>query len=336
MTHPSDRSSPRTSGPDPYVFAGNPLDRASNLRKDGDWVAKAHRADSSRVLPLWQLKPLVTADASPRLAWQSLVALADVATDGTLVMLGVRDGCAYFAADFSEGAEPEGAGPLAGLGRFADARGIAPQLAAGEAGTLAQARSLVDWHLRHGFCAVCGARTEAADGGYVRRCPSCAAEHFPRTDPVVIMLVCDGDDCLLGRQAHFPEGIYSALAGFLEPGETIEEAVRREVMEEAGIEVGEVLYHSSQPWPFPASLMIGCIAKAAGRRITLDTHELEDARWFSRAQVHEGLSRAGTWEGETRFRMPPPFAIAHQLAHWWSGNVQTDAPPPPQSCSVTG
>ena len=320
MTRPADSAAPSSDplGSDPYVFAGNPLDRAANLRKDGEWLATAHRDDASRVLPLWRLKPLVSGETSPRLAWQSLVGLADVATDGTLVMLGVRDERAHFAADFSEVAEPETSKPLGGLGRFADARGVAPQLAPGEAGILAQARSLVDWHLRHGFCAVCGARTEVADGGYVRRCPACAAEHFPRTDPVVIMLVCDGEDCLLGRQAHFPAGVYSALAGFVEPGETIEEAVRREVMEEAGIEVGEVDYHSSQPWPFPASLMIGCIAKAASRRIALDPHELEDARWFSRAQVREGLARAG-WEGETQFRMPPPFAIAHQLARWWAG-----------------
>ena len=174
--------------------------------------------------------------------------------------------------------EPETRGVLAGRGRFADSRGIAPLLPPGEAGTLAQARSLVDWHLRYGFCAVCGGRTQSAEGGYVRRCGSCEAEHFPRTDPVVIMLVVAGEDCLLGRQAHFPEGVYSALAGFIEPGETIEEAVRREVMEEAGIEVAEVRYHSSQPWPFPSSLMIGCIAEAASRQISLDQLELEGRR----------------------------------------------------------
>ena len=206
-------------------------------------------------------------------------------------------------------AEPETSKPLGGLGRFADARGVAPQLAPGEAGILAQARSLVNWHLRHGFCAVCGARTEVADGGYVRRCPACAAEHFPRTDPVVIMLVRDGEDCLLGRQAHFPAGVYSALAGFVEPGETIEEAVRREVMEEAGIEVGEVDYHSSQPWPFPASLMIGCIAKAASRRIALRSTR---ARRRALVLARPGPRRPGAGGMGRRDPIPHAAAVHHR------------------------
>ena len=304
---------------EPYVFAGNPLDRASNmLRKDADRLAAAQQSETSRVLPIWQLQPLLTSGDAPVLAWLPLRALHEHATEGSLVLLGLNNGAAYFTADFSGMVEPETRGVLAGRGRFADSRGIAPLLPPGEAGTLAQARSLVDWHLRHGFCAVCGGRTQSAEGGYVRRCGSCEAEHFPRTDPVVIMLVVAGEDCLLGRQAHFPEGVYSALAGFIEPGETIEEAVRREVMEEAGIEVAEVRYHSSQPWPFPSSLMIGCIAEAASRQISLDQLELEDAGWFPREQVRRGLGLAA-WEGETQFRMPPPFAIAHQLALWWVG-----------------
>ncbi|MCB1494697.1 MAG: NAD(+) diphosphatase [Bauldia sp.] len=184
-------------------------------------------------------------------------------------------------------------------------------------GALAQARSLCYWNIRHRFCGVCGAETDMKAGGYRRECPACGAPHFPRTDPVVIMLAIDmsGDEerCLLGRQSRFAEGMYSCLAGFVEPGETIEDAVRRETAEEAGIELGRVRYHSSQPWPFPCSLMIGCHGEALTTDITRDEVELEDARWFPRGEVRSIL--AGT---HASIKCPPPIAIAHGLIRYWA------------------
>ncbi len=180
-------------------------------------------------------------------------------------------------------------------------------------GDLALARSLTHWHQRHRFCANCGATTRIAAGGYRRECPACGAFHFPRTDPVVIMLIIDTvrDEVLLGRSPRFAPGVVSCLAGFMEPGETIEDAVRRETLEESGIRVGRVRYVASQPWPFPSSLMIGCLAEGLSRDIHIDDDELEDCRWFGRADVTAMLA------GEHAFRLPPPMAIAHHLIHGW-------------------
>lgn len=181
-----------------------------------------------------------------------------------------------------------------------------------ELGTLAMAKSLLDWHARHRFCANCGAPTRHAQAGFRRDCDACGAQHFPRTDPVVIMLITRGDRCLLGRQPRFAPRSYSCLAGFLEPGETIEDAVRREVFEEAGVRVGAVRYLASQPWPFPSSIMIGCAGEAESDEIVFDTAELEDARWFSRDDVRRMI--AGTHE---TFAAPSPIAIAHHLLRHW-------------------
>jgi NAD+ diphosphatase len=199
----------------------------------------------------------------------------------------------------------------------ADLRSIAVKglVAEEELGILAMAKSLLDWHRRHRFCANCGSPTRLSAAGFRRDCPQCGTEHFPRTDPVVIMLVAHGDKCLLGRQARFAAGTYSCLAGFLEPGETIEDAVRRETFEEAGIRIGTVSYTASQPWPFPSSLMIGCTAEALSDVIAIDRQELEDARWFTKDELRlmlrgehpEGLSAAA------------PIAIAHHLIRRWLG-----------------
>jgi NAD+ diphosphatase len=178
------------------------------------------------------------------------------------------------------------------------------------------ARSLVDWHARHRFCAVCGQRTSLGKGGWQRGCTSCSAQHFPRVDPVTIMLVEHDGKLLLGRQPRFPPRRWSLLAGFVEPGESIEEAVAREVLEEAGVVSHSVTYVASQPWPFPSQLMIGCYARADNPAITIDTTELEDARWFTRAQVAEAMA-AGDDDESTAFLAPPPQAIAHQLMRWW-------------------
>jgi NAD+ diphosphatase len=209
----------------------------------------------------------------------------------------------------------------------ADLRAIAMRglVRAGELGMLASAKSLLDWHRRHRFCARCGSPTAAAQAGYRRDCAACGAQHFPRTDPVVIMLVADGDHCLLGRQAHFAPGMYSCLAGFLEPGETIEDAVRRETLEEAGIRVGRVAYASSQPWPFPSSLMIGCVAEALSREITIDRSELEDARWFHRDEIRLMLDLA---HPEKLFAANP-IAIAHHLIRGWMERNDSARPPSP-------
>jgi NAD+ diphosphatase len=182
-----------------------------------------------------------------------------------------------------------------------------------ELGILAMAKSMLDWHARHRFCANCGTPTKAAHAGFRRDCPVCGAQHFPRTDPVVIMLVTQGDKCLLGRQARFAPNTYSCLAGFLEPGETIEDAVRRETFEEAGVRVGKVGYLASQPWPFPSSIMIGCVGEAETDDIVIDKTELEDARWFSKDDIRRMLD--GTHE---TFATPSPIAIAHHLISEWA------------------
>ena len=183
-----------------------------------------------------------------------------------------------------------------------------------EASMLAAAKALLAWHARRSFCSNCGAATHVGAAGWRRECPNCKMQHFPRTDPVVIMLAVDGDACLLGRQRRFPKGMYSALAGFVEPGETIEQAVRREIAEEAGIACGEVRYFASQPWPFPSSLMIGCFAEAESRTVTIDQVELEDARWFPRDEVRAMLAQ----RHPDRLAAPIPMAIAHHLVKRWA------------------
>lgn len=176
-------------------------------------------------------------------------------------------------------------------------------------GPMAQGKSVMHWHATHRFCGKCGNETRLTQAGWRRDCPSCNAQHFPRTDPVVIMLAIDGDRCLMGRQRRFPPGMYSALAGFLESGETIADAVRREIMEEAGVRTGRITYLCDQPWPFPASLMIGCLAEATSRDIEIDTEELEDARWFTREECWMMLAK----QHPARLSCPPPLAIAHHL-----------------------
>ncbi|MEW6271654.1 MAG: NAD(+) diphosphatase [Thermodesulfobacteriota bacterium] len=301
-----------SSTQEPYVFAGSPLERVDFRRRDAKWIAARLADRESRLLPVWRLAVPVRDDAAPALVWIACDARPDGGPEP--ILLGVRGGRAYFALDVSVLGDPVAELGLAGAS-YPDLRGVASRLPSGDAAIAAQARHLVDWHARHRFCSVCGEPSRAADAGHVRRCSSseCAAEHFPRTDPVVIMLVTRGDRCLLGRQPKWPHPFFSALAGFVEPGETLEEAVRREVFEEAGIRVGEVRYHSSQPWPFPASLMLGCVAEALTEDVVVDRHELEDARWFTREEVRAAL--AG---GTPQLALPPPLAIAHQLARAWA------------------
>jgi NAD+ diphosphatase len=196
-------------------------------------------------------------------------------------------------------------------GQIIDARAAAVQLGDGRAEIVAQARSLLDWHARHKFCAVCGGTTVMNKAGYARTCQACNAEHFPRTDPVVIMLAIKGDHALVGRQPNFPKRFFSALAGFVEPGESLEEAVARELFEESGIRANRVRYLASQPWPFPASLMIAAFAEAVNMDITIDADELEEARWVTKDEVRAALAGTGDWMA------PPPMAIAHTLLKAW-------------------
>jgi NAD+ diphosphatase len=197
---------------------------------------------------------------------------------------------------------------------FGDLRANMAALDAAEAGDAAAAKGILGWHRSHGFCANCGARSEVADAGWRRTCPACGAQHFPRTDPVVIMLILSGNSVLLGRSPGWPEGMYSLLAGFMEPGESIEAAVRREVAEETGVPVGPVDYLSSQPWPFPSSLMIGCRGLASGREITLDPAELEDARWVSREALAAAISGKDPTLRPARAGSIARFLLEHWLA----------------------
>jgi NAD+ diphosphatase len=295
-------------------FSGNPLDRASEKRTDTDWIAARRFDPSTLVWPLWRLQPFLLGNEKsegpieagylqPRLAEKV------AAPDAISIFLGLEDGRAVFALDLPAENDPAREGPLRGLGHFRDARTAAQLLPLKDAAILAQAKALIDWHQRHGFCPNCGANTTIVDAGYRRHCDGCGADHFPRTDPVVIMLAIHGDACLVGRAARFPKGMFSALAGFVEPGETIEEAVAREIYEEAGVRVNTVTYFATQPWPFPSSLMIGCFAQAEAREIRLDEKELAEAFWLEKSKLRALLAGErvdGLW-------VPPPVAIAHHL-----------------------
>ena len=288
-------------------FAGSPLDRADHVRDDPAALAALsdHRA---RLLLLDGLDPRTSPEG---LAWGSL---ADAEPRAELVFLGLDgDGRACFAAVPAQGNSAPGS-PRTWLALSA--------LPPGDLGTYGAARSLVNWHARHRFCAACGAATALAKGGWQRTCTACAAEHFPRVDPVTIMLVQHGENLLLGRQPRFPAGNYSALAGFVEPGETIEEAVAREVFEEAGVRVRGLTYISSQPWPFPSNLMIGCLVHADDPALTIDHTELEDARWFTRAEVSEAIAASDRGENGRAFNAPGARAIAHHLMQWWLDQSQ--------------
>lgn len=275
------------------TFGGSGLDRAAGLRRDPAALAAA--LDRGRVLPLWRGKPLVAGEALSWLAPDHPV----LSGDPSRVFLGIAGDVPRFAADLSgwepepEQAPPPGFldpsvqhHPAIGDGAgFVELRGIMARLTPEDAELAATAKAILHWHQGHGFCSACGARSEMAQGGWQRICPACRSQHFPRTDPVVIMLVTQGNSVLLGRSPAWPEGMFSLLAGFMEPGETIEAAVRREVLEETGVRCLGVDYLASQPWPFPASLMIGARTEAATREITLDPVELEAARWVTREEL---------------------------------------------------
>jgi NAD+ diphosphatase len=287
----------------PNTFAGARLDRVTGHRRDPEWVAARAADPASRAVVAAEAAVLVDGEA---LALPALRPLLEAGAQPLL--LGMQDGHALFAVD----AEGLDTGVLAPA-ELVSVRDIAPRLAQDEGGLIAYAAALLNWHRRHRYCSVCGHPSDVEEAGLLRRCPACGAEHHPRTDPVVIMLVVDEprDRVLLGRQASWPPGRYSALAGFVEPGESLEDAVAREVLEEAGVEVAGARYVSSQPWPFPSSLMLGfTVGYVDGEAVATDG-ELDDARWFTRAE----LEAAAAGRGDAK--LPPPLAIARSLIDGW-------------------
>jgi NAD+ diphosphatase len=312
-----------------FSFAGNLLDRRSDTREDARLITDlAARPDALSVAIcrdtpiLAQGEPLFRLSEAERLGAVRERAFLGLQPDGAPVFaILLDDGAVELRADASDGffdrrvlvlpARDDLA--LVDLRSLAMQGALAPHLIA----ILGQAKAVMRWHATHRFCANCGAPSRVSAAGWRRECDVCKAQHFPRTDPVVIMLAVNGDSCLMGRQARFPKGMYSCLAGFLEPGESIEEAARREILEEAGVHCGEVSYLASQPWPFPASLMIGCLARATTRTLKVDGVELEDARWFTREECVAMLA-ARHPEGLTA---PRSMAIAnHILRAWVEGN----------------
>lgn len=303
------------------TFAGNPLNRDSERRGDEAFIAEKLADSESLAVALWNGKPLVEdildADGKPK-GVQIAYLRADMAQDlaggnEKLLYMGLWKDIAVFAVDIEGPADPA-EGPLQGLGRFEELRGAAASMPPADAGILATAKSMFEWRRRHRWCSACGQKTEVADGGWKRVCPACDAEHFPRTDPVAIMLAVHDGKCLLGRQAAWPPGMFSALAGFIEPGETIEEACARELQEEAGLKATAVRYHSSQPWPWPSSLMIGMIADVDSDEAAPDQTELEEVRWFTKDEAIRLIK--GEFEGG--LFAPPALAIAHQLIKAWA------------------
>ena len=302
-------------GPKPRLgYTDSPLVRATEQRSEAAVAALAADARAGGYVVGGEL--IVLKKATPNEALFSLAEAQALARPTETVFLGLADG----APRFGFGIAPEIAVALKERADLlvTDLRSIAVQglTAAEHLPPIAQAKAVLHWHARHRYCSNCGMLTEPIDAGWRRDCPHCKTQHFPRTDPVVIMLAVDGDDCLLGRSPRFAPTMWSCLAGFIEPGETIEEAVRRETLEEAGIACGRVRYLASQPWPFPMSLMIGCVAEALGREIVLHDKELEAARWFSRDEAASMLTRRHA-DGLTA---PPPVAIAHHIIRAWIEN----------------
>jgi NAD+ diphosphatase len=287
-------------------YAGEYVDRLAHLRADAEWLQSALLDANTVFLPLWQARSLVAREADvARIAFlESSGEFINSIDPANLILLGrfrERVCFAYALDDPQQLTRPENAG-------FAELHSVGDLLDPQEAGLMAYARAMVLWRERHRFCGKCGTPTLSTRAGHVLKCSNaqCAIEIFPRIDPAIIVLVADGDRALLGRQASWAAGNFSTLAGYVEPGESLEDAVRREVREEAGIETGEILYHSSQPWPFPSSMMLGFLAQATTTEIVLHDAELEDARWFTRAEIAAGA-----------VRLPSPQSISLRLIESW-------------------
>lgn len=296
----------------PNVYSSSPLDRAGARRDDAEWIAARLTDPETLFVPVWRSRNLVSDmdAAGPQAVYISGEAAAALRmAGGPWAFLGMLAERAVFAVDISTADDPVPLLPDA-LGKFVDLRSVGWGEPRPGAAVLAHARGLMHWRLRHRFCGVCGAPCDVRSAGHVMRCTACEAEHFPRTDSAVIMLITREDRVLLGHSQRFPRAnMYSTLAGFLEPGESLEEAVRREVMEESGIQVGDVWYHSSQPWPFPGNIMLGYYGEALTEDIVVDHTELLDVRWFSRAEVHDPDAHG--------FLLPRGDSIARRLIDDW-------------------
>ncbi|MBW8270213.1 NAD(+) diphosphatase [Caldovatus aquaticus] len=296
----------------PNAYTGSPLDRAAHRRDDAAFIARALGDPDSLFVPVWRSRNLMKGVAEGRP--EALLISGGAAerlrmAGGPWAFLGLWEERPVFAVDCSAADDPLPLLP-GSVGTFADLRQVAGLLPPGEAAVLAHARGLMHWRVKHRFCGVCGNPCEPQSAGHMMRCTGCGAEHFPRTDPAVIMLVVRGERCLLAHSHRFPSTrMYSTLAGFVEPGESLEEAVRREVLEETGVRVGAVRYHSSQPWPFPSSIMLGFHAEALDEEIRIDPQELRDARWFSRAELRAADSLG--------FSLPRVDSIARRLIEDW-------------------
>lgn len=298
------------------MYADSPLDRAAHRREDAAWIESALGDPGTLFVPVWRSQSLMrgVAEGSAEAVYVSgeaaaALRIAGGADGAPWALLGLLGGVPVFVCDLSEAENPIPLLP-SGLGEFADLRAAYPAgLRPNEAAILGHARGLMHWRARHGFCGVCGSACVPENAGNVLACTGCGAKHFPRTDPAVIMLVHRGEHVLLGHSARFPPGMYSTLAGFVEPGESLEEAVRREVLEETGIGVGAVTYESSQPWPFPSSIMLGFRAEALTEQIACDPAELEDARWLSRAELTDPEALG--------IQLPRRDSIARRLIEDW-------------------
>lgn len=287
------------------VFAGPFTDRAAHMRKDKTWLTKTLQDPDARFLPIYRSRNLLTVEppAAILLAREQLA--APIAATEEMIFLGYFRGHHCFAFDTADNSAEA---PRYDIGQFHDLRLAGALLPPDEAALVAYAQAMVLWHRRHKHCGTCGSPANPGQAGHVRICSSgsCARQQFPRVDPAVIVLVFDGNKCLLGRQASWAPGRYSTIAGFVEPGESLEDAVKREVLEETSVKVDDVNYHSSQPWPFPSSLMLGFTARASSRGIHLTDRELEDARWFTRSQIADGTPL-----------LSPPLSIAYRLIEYW-------------------
>ncbi|MEN0073448.1 MAG: NAD(+) diphosphatase [Paracraurococcus sp.] len=296
----------------PNAYSGSPLDRAALRREDAAWIAAALTDPGTLFAPVWRSRSLMKGvqEGQPEaMLITGAAAEAVRMAGGPWAFLGLWEGRPVFAVDCSQADDPLPLLPE-GFGSFTDLRAVAGLLPPGEASVLAHARGLMHWRTKHRFCGICGHGCEPRSAGHVMVCSNCNAQHFPRTDPAVIMLVVREDACLLGHSQRFPSStMYSTLAGFVEPGESLEEAVRREVLEETGIAVGEVHYHSSQPWPFPSSIMLGFHAEGLSEAITIDETELRDARWFSREEIRNPSAHG--------FALPRADSIARRLIEDW-------------------
>jgi len=299
-----------------HIFAGNPLDRGDIERRDEQLLKNMVWQDNAKFLPFHTLNPLILKKERAELAWIGNQFLNQVAKEvGDPIFLGFdneRNPC--FAVDVTLAEKLSDISSFMRQADFEDGRSAAISITNEQSGILAQARSNLNWHAQNRFCSVCGTESQSQRGGLMRECSKCKTQHFPRTDPVAIMLVYKGERCVMGQTlARSNSTFYSCLAGFMDQGESIEEGVRREVREESGLEVGKVTYHSSQPWPFPSSLMIGCHAEAISDEIVSDPGEMSDVRWFTKKDVKLALE-----DKLDDVNIPGPIAIAHHLIKAWA------------------